>query len=128
MNVEGMKTRKVNRYYCDFCTKANCSASAMGLHEKHCTMNPNRQCRMCCQLRNIPVLTKMLPSSFSAYYDAHGNPISSEYLIRIRVACQKCPACILAVLRQSGVSMDIFSFDFKEEAKVWFEGRNGQWR
>lgn len=37
--------RKV--YYCDFCKKSNRSASAMSKHEKHCTLNPKRECRLC---------------------------------------------------------------------------------
>ena len=58
-----MKIIKVNRYYCDFCKKANCSAPAMSLHERHCTLNPNRTCCMCKEPRNIPELVKLIPSA-----------------------------------------------------------------
>jgi hypothetical protein len=42
-----MRVKKVNRYWCDFCNKAGLSAGAMAKHEKHCTMNPDRSCRVC---------------------------------------------------------------------------------
>ena len=35
-------------YYCDYCKKKKgLSASAMTLHERHCTLNPNRICGVC---------------------------------------------------------------------------------
>lgn len=34
-------------YYCDFCKKKGMSAASMSKHEKHCTLNSNRQCRLC---------------------------------------------------------------------------------
>lgn len=42
-----MRTKKVNRYWCDHCNKAGLSASAMTRHEAHCTLNPARNCRVC---------------------------------------------------------------------------------
>lgn len=42
-----MRTKKVNRYWCDFCNKAGLQAGAMAKHEKHCTLNPDRSCRVC---------------------------------------------------------------------------------
>lgn len=45
-----MRTKKVNRYWCDFCGKSGLSASHMARHERFCTMNPKRQCRMCGRL------------------------------------------------------------------------------
>jgi hypothetical protein len=42
-----MRTKKVNRYWCDFCNKAGLSAGSMAKHEKHCTLNPDRSCRVC---------------------------------------------------------------------------------
>lgn len=113
-----MKTKKVNRYYCDFCTKANCSSSAMRLHERHCTMNLNRQCRMCRSSRNLPTLTKLFPAT-SAYYDKDGKDLQEENLKKICKSCGGCPACILAMLRQSS-NTKFFFFDYKEEAQTWF--------
>ena len=42
-----MKTLLKKVYYCDFCKKKGMSASAMSKHEKHCTLNPTRECGLC---------------------------------------------------------------------------------
>lgn len=42
-----MRTKKVNRYWCDHCNKAGLSAGSMAKHEAHCTLNPARNCRVC---------------------------------------------------------------------------------
>lgn len=42
-----MKTRIVKRHWCDFCNKAGMQAHSMAKHEKHCTLNPARSCRVC---------------------------------------------------------------------------------
>ena len=39
------KTRIV--YYCDFCKKRLMRIDAMERHEKHCTANLDRKCRVC---------------------------------------------------------------------------------
>lgn len=107
-----MKTKKVNRYYCDFCKKANCCKSAMILHEKHCTANPARECRMCKTPRDISFLIGLLLDAKTT--DDDGMTV-------LRVACN-CPACILAVLRQSKLA-GIVTFDYKEEAKAWWDAK-----
>ncbi len=33
-------------YYCEFCRKYKLTPQSMKLHEKHCTLNPDRICRM----------------------------------------------------------------------------------
>jgi len=33
-------------YYCDYCRKYKLTPHSMGVHETHCTLNPNRVCRM----------------------------------------------------------------------------------
>ncbi len=37
-----MKTKKVSRYYCDFCNKGKLSKPWMVKHERHCYKNPDR--------------------------------------------------------------------------------------
>jgi hypothetical protein len=41
-----MRFKEKKVYYCDYCKKHSLSASTMSIHEKHCTMNPNRKCRL----------------------------------------------------------------------------------
>jgi hypothetical protein len=42
-----MKTKIKKVYYCEFCKKKTMTINSMTLHEKHCTLNPNRECRLC---------------------------------------------------------------------------------
>ena len=42
-----MKEKIKKVYYCDFCGKHRLTSNSMLLHEKHCTLNPNRVCRVC---------------------------------------------------------------------------------
>ncbi len=42
-----MKEKMVKQYKCDFCGKKGYSKGHMNKHERHCTMNPDRACRMC---------------------------------------------------------------------------------
>ena len=50
-----MKTKLRQRHYCDFCKKSGGSRYHMERHEKYCTMNPKRECRMCETARDISV-------------------------------------------------------------------------
>jgi len=43
----GVITKRVNRYYCEYCGKSGCAGGHMRNHEQHCTKNPNRVCGMC---------------------------------------------------------------------------------
>lgn len=68
-----MKRRQVWQYQCDFCGRKKLSASGTAKHEKHCTMNPNRICRVCKMVadgrpadfaqRPLAELVAMLPDS-----------------------------------------------------------------
>lgn len=42
-----MRQKKIWRYYCEFCKKSGCGKPQMRTHETHCTMNPDRICRVC---------------------------------------------------------------------------------
>ena len=43
-------------FYCEFCRKYKLTSFAMGVHEKHCTMNPDRVCRMPgCRKKSCPM-------------------------------------------------------------------------
>ena len=42
-----MRVKMVKQYICDFCGKKGLGAGHIKKHEKHCTMNPDRECRMC---------------------------------------------------------------------------------
>ena len=84
-----MKKKKVWRYWCDFCGKGGCRASAMSQHEKHCTMNPQRECRICKYTKQIQ---KPLDELVAAY--------SRGGIDELRDAANNCPACMLAAVRK----------------------------
>ena len=101
-----MRTKRVVRYYCEFCKKSGGLKSAMVLHEKHCTMNPNRQCRMC---EKIDGIQKPMVELIALAKD----------LSKLRDAASDCPMCILAALRQAGLVAEA-QYDYAGECKKIF--------
>ena len=139
-----MRTKKVNRYWCDHCNKAGLSKSAMERHEKHCTLNPSRSCRVC-DLQGgshgLPVsaLVALLPDSKP--YQASISTINTDdwkihktlsdavkaAMPALREAVFQCPACIMAALRQAKIPVPMADdFDFKAEMKSIFDDINDQ--
>lgn len=120
-----MKTKKVNRYTCDFCAKHKYSAGHMKRHEKNCTKNPNRECA-CCRFvdgttKNIKDLISILPNP-NDYKDEYGNFAdalgldANEALVGLRAVTNDCPACIMAAIRQAGIPVPVVTdFKYKEE-------------
>jgi hypothetical protein len=139
-----MIRKKVWRYYCEFCKKSNCSGGSISKHEKHCTMNPNRICRMCKMVdheqQKIENLLSILPNP-DDYRDVEFHDYGSfdviemvevevfngldlavdKVLPKLREITGNCPACILASLRQKGIPVPcVQNFDFKNEVdQVW---------
>jgi hypothetical protein len=137
-----MKVKKVNRYYCEFCKKSGCSGGHIAKHEKHCTMNPNRICRMCKVFEVEPAdmldMLGVLPNP--ADYDLEdvssgtgevwGSHMDARELFdmdidatmpKLREIANDCPVCILAALRQKGIPVPLVeSFDYKKElTEAW---------
>jgi hypothetical protein len=120
-----MKVTTVKKYTCDFCRKSKYTPHSMRLHEKHCTMNPQRECRMCYLFYSnstapIDELIKILGDG------------SNENFKSLRDYVGNCPACILAALRQANLKIgmdgyvpdgyeDAYTFDFKQESKKFLE-------
>lgn len=136
--------KKVNRYYCEFCPKANCSAMSIRKHEASCTLNPNRKCRMCALMEGgetsaqpLPVLIALLPdsaafhtrdvSNFTAAYDVEKafREAVDAAIPALRVAAANCPACIMAALRQSKIPVPMVEgFNFKTESAAVLDQYN----
>ena len=127
-----MKLKKV--YYCDYCKKKGMSASAMSKHEKHCTANPNRECRMCENSWNYSLIAKefkkrykiiSVPSGFSDYNLEEIKWIKEPIIINeIHDIVEGCPMCILTIMRLAGLTNPILnlSFDYHEAVnKRWAE-------
>ncbi|KKL05738.1 hypothetical protein LCGC14_2603050, partial [marine sediment metagenome] len=79
-----MKKVKKWRYYCDFCKKSGASEYHMRNHEKHCTSNPNRECRICDKME---VVQQPLHVLIEIYDQKH--------LQGLRDISENCPMCIL---------------------------------
>ncbi len=102
------------RYYCDFCKRANGSGGHILKHERGCTMNPVRLCRMCAlegkRQATLPELLAALTISLDA----------------LQSQCDHCPACILAALRQSGADAYTYAWDYAAAAKTWWADHNAR--
>lgn len=137
-----MTSKQVTRYQCDFCRKKGYSAGHMAKHERHCTMNPGRDCRVCKMVgavkRPIGDLVAVLPVHSREYYEGlveEDGVISkgrAEVLLALpalREACSGCPACMLAALRQAHIPLWLVKpeFDFTAEmGSLWNEINEAQ--
>ena len=136
-----MKRKRVWRYYCEFCGKSSCAAGHMSKHEQRCTANPNRVCGFCSLHPDFPVSDVSLqslvdlcpnPDDFLVSTDDYGcryytpqlRPLIEAALQDLRSKTE-CPACILAALRQSGLTATGLTndlFDWKIESKAALAG------
>lgn len=95
-NGERMTRKQVWRYYCDFCRKGSLSGGHMGAHEKRCTANPNRTCRMHANYEQPQKPISELIAALSSREPDHA-------MATLRELADNCPMCILAAIRQSGI-------------------------
>ena len=121
-----MTKKQVWRYWCDFCKKGSLSGGHMASHEKHCTANPNRICRLCLRtgLTQRPIAELM--ACLNTKKENGG-------LADLRELTENCPICILAAIRQSGICKwdgdpenpaYTITFDFKMELASWWSEEN----
>jgi len=91
-----MKEVRRVRYKCDFCRKMTGTRDSMERHESICTSNPKRKCKMC-RLAHEAYGCTDDPKTISELKEIFEKDGFSE----MREAAVDCPACILAVLRQT---------------------------
>lgn len=126
-------------YYCDHCKKRSLSKGHMNTHERHCTANPDRECRMCSKDThfNIREIVEQLKTRFvleetlrEEYEDGPmitvlkakwtGEPIT---LNEVSTLVSDCPNCMLAIIRQTKLAYHYFegmgfdSFNYKQAVK-----------
>ena len=135
-----MITKKVNRYYCEFCKKSGGSAGHLKKHEERCTMNPNRHCGVCDLkgkiqqpamrdlLALVPRWEEITQEDSYGFISVKDKEILGECLKKLREASDSCPACIMAAFRQRGIPVpEVSDFSFTEEMNaVWHEFNNSQ--
>ena len=73
----------------------------MGRHEKGCTANPERVCRFHKVVTGEPDIIAPSVASLVALFVAHKGD-EDHGLKVVKEACDGCPCCVLAALRQSG--------------------------
>ena len=112
-----MRVKKVNRYYCDFCKKSGCSGGALKKHELHCTMNPNRICRMCALAKEEQTpMTTLLATLPIMIFDVTAPAPPDINIDALRESAHNCPVCIFSALRQKGIPIYYTGFDYQVEA------------
>jgi len=124
-----MRTIKKNVYYCDYCNKHGLSAGHMSNHEKSCTLNINRICKVCNLLDNEKLELQPIIDKHIALYTQSDylKPYNGHLILE---DCNGCPACTLAVIRQvykQTKSRNFYSsiiFDFKKEMQSIFNDIN----
>lgn len=142
-----MKTKRVLKYYCDYCKKSGGSKYHLAKHESHCTLNPKRDCGMCKVMGETPQpiekLLEVLPNP-SGYkreithdFEQYGGLVSGEWeetvfefpkelllesLKNLRELTCNCPACILSAFRQKGIYLSLIpEFDYKKEVGMFWK-------
>jgi hypothetical protein len=131
-----MRTKTVTRHYCDFCSKGSFKKPTMIEHETKCFSNPSRVCFMCNEMGNTNTrdyksicdnLVKHVGVSVDEDHNDSKEMTSEDAMKWLREQVQDCPACILAVLKQSGVMAFNF-FDYKKEKEAWWSEKNREFR
>lgn len=134
-----MKVVRKNVYYCDFCKKK--SLRSLKIHEKHCTANSDRACRLCDNKPIKPIIEKY-QKYFYLRETKSPDPISEWDEIKITPVFKKkftlkdlineldyeCPNCILALIRCLDLNrywMDKkYKFNYKKALANWWAVEN----
>lgn len=124
----------VKRYWCDHCNKGSLSSHAMAKHEKHCTLNPARACRVCAlagevqpEPHELAAMVALFPPGPISHYEDEAGRNDYYFAVnaampKVRELAENCPACILAAIRQAGVPAYLpEGFDFKAEMRGIFD-------
>lgn len=125
-----MRSKRVWRYYCDFCRKSGCNSGHIRNHEKRCVRNPSRECRMCEHATGEEGLGP------HASLDALVRGIERADVEGLREVAQGCPACMLAGVLEWKRRAELeglgpedlwIDFDFKKESELmWREKDEGE--
>lgn len=87
---EEMRTKRVNRFFCDHCNRGSLRSDTMRRHEAACFRNPDRRCPICA---NAALEQKPMTALKAAFPD----PADLQPL---RDLTEGCPACILSTIIQ----------------------------
>lgn len=113
------------RFWCDHCRKGGCSRYHMGIHERGCTLNPERACGVCSGLGLAPAPLRALVAfvTIRATWEPGVRDerdrgfLDDEQVKVLRELAANCPVCMLAALRQAKCFASHEVFDMKAELK-----------
>jgi len=115
-----MKIKIKKIYYCSFCKKKSLRKDTIINHEKRCTLNINRECRVCSSVlcikqKDIKPIIKRFAGS-GELQEKEGLDI--KYILREIGKDFDCPACILTILRI--LNIKTYDFDYKKRMEeIW---------
>lgn len=128
-----MRVVRKNVYYCDYCTKR--SLRSLIKHEKHCTANPDRVCRLCGRESIKEIIEKyrgMFEIKKAIDYSSWVGGVEkievvykTEFILKdiIDELDYTCPNCILAIIR----CLDLNRYYFEEKYKFDYEKALYEW-
>ena len=111
-----MKTKIKKVYYCEFCKRH--SLSSLISHELHCTMNPDRKCRLCGREKSLtPIIEKWkkikeeIEREKGKFKEGIPGEIYEEIKSRIHFSKIQedltnfnCPICTFSIIRIVGLN------------------------
>ena len=115
-----MRKRRVWRYYCDFCKKALCHHGYMVKHEKRCTMNQDRECKVCKKeklkgfsLKDLKIIARNNENELKQLSEKLDYPFkvqenSKDIINEMYDFADYCPMCVFSALRQDGLLKSIY--------------------
>lgn len=128
------KIKKV--YYCEYCGKHG--LMPLLKHEKHCTANPDRECRLCERRESVRSLiekykkqcdveeiinhkkSKLLNLNYPTF-----KVINQPNIEDIMDDVDGCPNCTLAIIKGLNIQYPIeFKFDYQKELQQWWQDAN----
>ena len=133
-----MKTKMRKVYYCEYCRKH--SLKNISEHEKHCTANPHRECKLC-GAKDISAIIKQYKESYKLVTEINEDKHVGEFqtidvkwargkvtLTQIQRDVEFCPNCTLTVLRCSELNKypqgNDLQFEYKKELQAWWDDAN----
>ncbi len=131
-----MKIKVRNVYYCDFCKKH--SLRPLTEHEKHCTANPNRICRLCGRTNYEKLITKYKDENIlpirkteemgESYYSGEEAAKFNKKIIELYDETDNCPICTLTVIRCTILERYrwLIRWDYKKEMEKYWKEKNAE--
>jgi len=121
-------------YYCEFCgKKKGLSAPHMKTHERRCTANPDRECRLCGVQRTkkdwdkIKILDKLIggftpmtvPTNGGVPRYVQGSE-NAQAIKDLEQMVEGCPVCTFTYLRTQIDDKARWEYNLKEKLDEWW--------